>query len=203
MVATKEAKAPWRGHPLSSRAWLDAGGLQVGASQCSRERSAMAASLSMALDARESSVNQGTSAINVARSVAYRSAAEMKPNSAKAIARCGNDTPARDRRDRRSTGTAMAGDRLACRRPDATLGEPGRNWMPEPLPTGVSHGASDRRSRHQAWNVHAVCPPHELPAPAVQPKQWRAVTMGRRCQLASSYFEMCGPSGNAISRSSI
>jgi len=44
----------------------------------------------------------------------------------------------------------------------------------------------------------AVCPPQELPAPAVQPKQCRAVTMERACQLSSLKLEMCAPSGIAI-----
>jgi hypothetical protein len=65
-------------------------------------------------------------------------------------------------------------------------------------PAGLHARGHPRSNFASAFQVQAVCPPQELPAPAVQPKQCRAVTMERACQLSSLKLEMCAPSGIAI-----
>src|SRR3954469_21426642 len=50
---------------------------------------------------------------------------------------------------------------------------------------------------------YAVDPPHELPAPAVQPKQWARVTTLRCCQVSKSNVSIVIELDVTASRSSI
>src|SRR4051794_29623996 len=51
--------------------------------------------------------------------------------------------------------------------------------------------------------TYAVAPPQELPAPAVQPKQWARVTTLRCCQTAASNVSIVIEMSATASRSSI
>src|SRR6185436_1031551 len=62
-------------------------------------------------------------------------------------------------------------------------------------------GGKVPRGRDQSGLV--TLPPHELPAPAVQPKQWRPVTMRRVASLARSKSRMWAGAPKPVGRSSI